>query len=96
MNSTKENLCYLCTGNSCRSVMAEYITKKYYNDKYNVYSAGSKPAEHVNYEAVEILKEIDIDASKHIPHTLHYWQKEQNIEFRYIITVCGDAHDRYV
>jgi len=90
----KQNICILCTGNSCRSVMAERLLRKHHSDIYNVYSAGSKPAKKVNEGAVEVLHELGIDATDHQPHTLTYWN-EQGVTFDYIITVCDDANESW-
>jgi len=88
----QQNICILCTGNSCRSVMAERLLRRHHSDKYNVYSAGSHPAQRVNDGAVEVLREVGIDATDHQPHTLNYW-KHNNVVFDYIITVCDDASE---
>ena len=79
----------LCTGNSCRSQMAEGYLKKYLNQKSNVYSAGVKNHE-INSKAIEIMKMDDIDISNHTSnHVLEY----ENIDFDFVITVCDHANE---
>ena len=56
----------LCTGNSCRSQMAHGFLQSFDN-KLNVFSAGTKPAEKVNPMAVKVMDEIGIDLTHHTP-----------------------------
>ena len=78
----------LCTGNSCRSHLAEGILRQAAGDSLNVESAGSKPAGYVHPMAIQVMKEIGIDISghrsKHLEEFLH-----TNVET--VITVCGNA-----
>ena len=60
----KTKVLILCTGNSCRSQMAEGILRHYGNDKFEVFSAGTKPSK-VNETAIKVMKEIGIDISGH-------------------------------
>ena len=62
---TKQKVLILCTGNSCRSHMAEGILQNAAGDLFEVLSAGSNPAGYVHPKAVEALKEIGIDISDH-------------------------------
>lgn len=66
----KQKVGFVCTGNSCRSQMAEGFAKKYGSDVLEVYSAGTHPAEKVNENAVEVMKEKGIDISKQYPKLL--------------------------
>jgi len=78
----------LCTGNSCRSHMAEGILKAAAGDQLNVQSAGSKPAGYVHPLAIRALAEIGIDISGH--HSKHMDEfLSQQVET--VITVCGNA-----
>ncbi len=79
----------LCTGNSCRSQMAEGIIKSYDN-KFEVYSAGTKPEKEVNPYAVCVMGEIGIDISKSYPKNTDLFVKES---FDYVITVCDNAKE---
>ena len=63
--TTKPTILILCTGNSCRSHMAEGILRAAAGDLLDVRSAGSKPAGYVHPKAVEVMKEIGIDISAH-------------------------------
>lgn len=85
----KKNVLILCTGNSCRSQMAEGILKKFGNDKYEVYSAGTAPSQ-VNAIAIQVMQEIDIDISQQSSdHVTQYLDKDID----YVITVCGNAKE---
>ncbi|MEO6787145.1 MAG: arsenate reductase ArsC [Chthoniobacteraceae bacterium] len=78
----------LCTGNSCRSHMAEGILRAAAGDAVRVASAGSKPAGHVHPLAIKALAEIGIDISAH--HSKHLSEfLTQGVET--VITVCGNA-----
>ncbi len=78
----------LCTGNSCRSHMAEGILRAAAGDLLNVQSAGSNPAGYVHPLAIKALAEIGIDISAH--HSKHMNEfLDQEVET--VITVCGNA-----
>ena len=78
----------LCTGNSCRSHLAEGILRAAAGDLLNVASAGSKPAGYVHPLAIRAMQEIGIDISQH--HSKHLSEfLEQKVET--VITVCGNA-----
>src|SRR5699024_7519347 len=62
MIMSKKILCFLCTGNSCRSQMAEGFGKKHFSNEYDVYSAGSE-AHGLNANAVKAMREVDVDIS---------------------------------
>lgn len=78
----------LCTGNSCRSHMAEGILRDAAGDLLNVQSAGSKPAGYVHPLAIKALAEIGIDISEH--HSKHM-DEFLTREVETVITVCGNA-----
>ncbi len=78
----------LCTGNSCRSHLAEGILRAATGGRINVASAGSQPTGHVHPMAIEVMKEIDIDISSHTSKHLNEFL-EQDIHT--VITVCGNA-----
>lgn len=79
----------LCTGNSCRSQMAEGYLKTIRND-FEVFSAGTKPADVVNPYAVKVMKEIGIDISQNYPKLVDDFSDK---EFDYVITVCDHAKE---
>ena len=84
----KVKILFLCTGNSCRSQMAEGILRAAAGDSLDVQSAGSKPAGYVHPLAIQVMKEIGIDISDHRSKHLDEFL-QQKIET--VITVCGNA-----
>ena len=77
----------LCTGNSCRSQMAEAFLQKMLGIESTVYSAGLNPQQ-VNRYAIEVMKEIGYDISQNSSnHIDEYLQ----IDFDYVLTVCSHA-----
>ena len=79
----------LCTGNSCRSQMAEGFLKSF-DENLEVYSAGTKPAEKVNPFAIKAMKEIGIDISNGVAEDV---EKYLTQSFDYVITVCDKAKE---
>ncbi|MCF8227663.1 MAG: arsenate reductase ArsC [Bacteroidales bacterium] len=79
----------LCTGNSCRSQMAEGFLKSF-NDKLEVFSAGTEPADEVHPKAIQVMQELSIDLSKNKPQQVDEFL---NDSFDYLITVCDDANE---
>jgi arsenate reductase len=81
---------YVCTGNSCRSQMAEAWTRRLKADAIEAHSAGIE-AHGLNRVAVRVMEETGIDIS-------HYRSKKldvlRNVRFDYVITLCGDADDK--
>lgn len=84
----KSNVLILCTGNSCRSHMAEGILNAAAGDLINVHSAGSKPASFVHPKAIEVLKEIGVDISS---HTSKHMDTFLDSQIATVITVCGNV-----
>ena len=82
---------FLCTGNSCRSQIAEGLAKKYLSN-YTVKSAGTHP-EPINPLAIEIMNEIDIDISN---YKSKFFTDRELEDYDLIITLCGDAKDQCV
>ena len=78
----------LCTGNSCRSHMAEGILRRVAGDFLDVQSAGSNPAGYVNPLAIKALSEIGIDISSHHSKHMNEFLSKQ---VETVITVCGNA-----
>jgi arsenate reductase (thioredoxin) len=79
----------LCTGNSCRSQMAEGFLKSF-DPSLTVYSAGTNPAERISSKAVLVMKEREIDISGGKPENV---EKYLNDSFDFVITVCNNANE---
>lgn len=79
----------LCTGNSCRSQMAEGYLRMFTGEKAEVYSAGVE-THGVNPKAVLVMKEDGLDISCHTSNNIDEYR---NIEFDYVITVCDNAKE---
>ena len=86
--SNKLLVLILCTGNSCRSHLAEGMLRAAAGDLIEVASAGSKPAGYVHPKSIEVLKEIGIDISS---HTSKHMEEFLNRPVDTVITVCGNA-----
>jgi arsenate reductase len=88
-NNKKIKILFLCTGNSCRSQMAEGWTRKLKNDQMEVYSAGVTPST-IDPKAVKVMAEAGVDISG---------QKSKDIdeflgmEFDYVVTLCDHANE---
>jgi arsenate reductase len=80
----------LCTGNSCRSQIAEGYLKHFAEDKAEVYSAGVE-VHGVNPRAVQIMREDGIDISDHTSNNINEYR---GINFDFVITVCDNAKER--
>ena len=84
----KPSILILCTGNSCRSHMAEGILRAAAGDIIEVHSAGSNPAGYVHPQAIATMAEIGIDISAHTSkHMNDFLERKINT----VITVCGKA-----
>lgn len=79
----------LCTGNSCRSQMAEGFLKEF-DHKLEVFSAGTHPSHEVHPKAIEVMNELGIDLSDHVPENVDQYLGQP---FDYVITVCGSAKE---
>jgi arsenate reductase len=80
----------LCTGNSCRSHIAEGILRNAAGDMLEVHSAGSNPAGYVHPLAIQVMKEIGIDISNHRSKHL---KEFLNTQIETVITVCDNANE---
>ncbi len=85
----KKVIYFLCTGNSCRSQMAEGFAKKHLSETFNVYSAGIE-AHGVNPIAVKAMKEAGVDISRQTSDLIDEVLLEKT---DFVITLCGDAND---
>ena len=79
----------LCTGNSCRSQMAEGFLQSF-DERIVVRSAGTNATGHLNAKAVEVMKEAGIDISHHTSKNVDLFLNEA---WDYVITVCGGAKE---
>ncbi len=86
-NGNIRKVLFLCTGNSCRSQMAEAIINARLGDEWQAYSAGTKPAGYVHPQALRALEEIGIHHQGESKHTDHI----REITFDLVITVCSSA-----
>ncbi|MGZ3999213.1 MAG: arsenate reductase ArsC [Mucilaginibacter sp.] len=84
-----KNVLVLCTGNSCRSQLAEGYLRHFAGDKAQIYSAGIE-THGVNPKAVQVMAEDHIDISKHTSNNVDEYI---GIPFDYIITVCDNANE---
>ena len=84
------NILFLCTGNSCRSQMAEGWTRHLKSDQLNVWSAGVE-THGLNPYAVQVMREAGVDISTHSSKLVTDLPEE--VEFDYVVTVCGHAHE---
>jgi arsenate reductase len=86
---TKAAILVLCTGNSARSQMAEGLLRRAAGDRFDIFSAGTKPSS-LRAEAIAVMAEIGIDISG---------QRSKSVDefigrpFRYVITVCDNARE---
>ncbi len=85
----KKKVLILCTGNSCRSQMAEGALRHFHSERFEVFSAGTKPSS-VNPVAIKVMKEIGIDISG---HRSKHVQEFKGQKFDYVITVCDHAKE---
>ena len=83
-----KKILFLCTGNSCRSQIADGIAHNIFNSKYHIESAGTEK-HGVNPRAIDTLKEIDIDISN---HTSNHLDDYLDKDFDVVITTCDDAN----
>ncbi len=79
----------LCTGNSCRSQMAEALVRRL-RPEWEVYSAGTEPAPQVHPYTVEVMREVGIDMSNARPKSVDRFVR---LPFDYVITVCDHARE---
>ena len=87
--NNKPNVLFLCTGNSCRSQMAEGFLRALAGDRFEVHSAGTKPSV-VNSMAVKVMREAGIDISTHRSKNVSEYLGRH---FTHVITVCDNANE---
>ena len=86
----KKKVLFLCTGNSCRSQMAEGLTNQYLGKSFDAFSAGTE-ATRVNPLASQVLTELGIDISSHYSKT---FDKFAGQSLDYVITLCVSANEQ--
>ena len=79
----------LCTGNSCRSQMAEGFLKDWYPD-WEVFSAGTNPSTNIHPKAITVMEEVNIDISNGYPKDVEIFTRQS---FDYVLTVCDNAKE---
>jgi arsenate reductase len=85
----KQKVLFICTNNSARSQIAEGFLNELFKNNYEAFSAGTKPTS-LNPYAVEVMKEIGIDISKHRSKSIDEYK---NHKFDFVITVCDNAKE---
>jgi len=85
----KLKILFLCTGNSCRSQMAEGWARQLKGDAIEAYSAGTEP-HGMNELAIRVMAEVGIDISNHHSKSI---KELSDIDFDFVITVCDHAHE---
>lgn len=86
---TKNRVLFLCTGNSCRSQMAEAIVNHDMGDRWHAFSAGTQPAGYVHPRALQVLEEIGINHTGRSKNVNQF--RDQS--FHLVITVCDQASE---
>jgi len=84
-----QKVLFLCTGNSCRSQMAEGMLHHYHGDRFNVQSAGTNPSK-INPYAIRAMQELGIDISRQYSKSVTDF-KDQFYDF--VVTVCDQANE---
>jgi len=91
MATAKPRIVFLCTGNSCRSQMAEGLLRHLASDRYESLSAGAQPAGYVHPNAVRVMDELGIDISHHHSKSLHEFLPPTDRLPHTVISVCAAA-----
>ena len=87
----KFKILFLCTGNSARSILAEYFLRRFDPVRFESFSAGANPKGRVNPDVIEILKDgYHIDASGARSKS---WEEFRDVKFDFVITVCDNARE---
>lgn len=84
-----QNVLFLCTGNSCRSHMAQAIVNARLGDRWRAYSAGTRPAGYIHPKALHVLAEMGIDHRERSKHV----DEVRDVPFDLVVTVCDDASE---
>ena len=90
LKTTMKKILIVCTGNSCRSQMAEAWIRKFASGRVQVFSAGTHP-ERVNTKAIHVMQLEGLDISNHKSNLVDEFI---HMDLDYVITVCDDANER--
>lgn len=91
MTSTPYKFLFLCTGNSARSIIGEYLLRQLGGPRFQTFSAGAFPTGKVNRFAIQVLKELyNIDASEARSKSA---EEFKDVEFDFVVTVCDNARE---
>src|SRR6185503_11098757 len=91
MDSKPFKFLFLCTGNSARSIIGEYLLRRLGGERFQVFSAGAFPTGKVNPFAIQVLKDFyNIDASDARSKS---WEEFNDVEFDFVVTVCDNARE---
>ncbi len=90
-NSNKPVILIVCTGNSCRSQIAEGFARQAFGDSARIYSAGSNPSGVVHPMAIDVMREIGINIRR---NKSRHWRDLPVEDFDLIITVCDHANQK--
>ena len=90
MNETKKTILFLCTGNSCRSQMAEGWARHLKGEFFEVYSAGVE-THGLNLNAVKVMAECGVDISSHASKLVSDLKEKR---FDFVVTVCDSAREK--
>lgn len=91
MESRPYKFLFLCTGNSARSIIGEYLLRRLGGTRFEVFSAGAFPTGKVNPLAVQVLKDVyNIDA---LEARSKSWEEFKDVEFDFVVTVCDNARE---
>jgi arsenate reductase len=91
MESKPYKFLFLCTGNSARSIIGEYLLRRLGGPRFQVFSAGAFPTGKVNLLAIQVLKDVyNIDASEARSKS---WEEFKDVEFDFVVTVCDNARE---
>lgn len=86
--TAKQRVLFLCTGNSCRSQIGEALVNHLLGDRWEAYSAGTRPAGFVHPLAIAVMQELGLDLSRAVSKTPDVLR---HVPFDRVITVCDNA-----
>ncbi len=91
--SDRKRILFLCTGNSCRSQMAEGLLRSLYGERLEALSAGAKPAGYVHPRAVTVMAEIGVDISAQVSKSIYEFLPPKGTPPDVVIGVCSTANE---